>query len=478
MKKSNILQFGLLAIGSSCLFISCQKTQIAETKQPNILFFLIDDQRNETLGCYGHPILKTPNIDRLAENGTRFSNAFVTTSICMASRATIFSGLVTRSSGVSSYWETPMDTDMTVDVYPRVLKRNGYRTGFIGKFGFTLEDKKTPDSWFDYYKPMDRNPYFKTMPDGTLRHETDIDGDYAIEFLRSQDKNQPFCLSVSFNSAHAEDGDLRPGIGHYPWPPSTDGMYEDIVIPDPRLSDSTIFNAMPPFLKESLNRVRYFWRWDTPEKYQVNMKAYFRMISGIDNVIGRVLAELEKQGLAENTIVVYLADNGYYMGDRGFAGKWSHYEQSLRVPMIIYDPRLPKEKRGLVNDEMVLNLDMAPTFIDLAGLDQPKQYQGKSLMPLVRDENPENWRTSFYCEHLNLHPKIPKWEGIRSSRYVYARYFEQGPPPYEFLHDLSTDPDQLVNLVDDENCKDILDELRQQCDETVENYESVRKEYE
>ena len=164
-----------------------------------------------------------------------------------------------------------------------------------------------------------------------MRHETQILGDWAIDFLKEQPKGKPFCLQVSFNATHAEDGDKRPGIGHFPWPKVTDGMYEDQQMPLPPLNDPAIYEAQPDFLKASLNRNRFFWRWDTAEKYQTNMRAYFRMISGIDHVVGRLVAELKKQGLAENTVIIYTADNGYYLGDRGFAGKWTHYDESLSL---------------------------------------------------------------------------------------------------------------------------------------------------
>jgi arylsulfatase A-like enzyme len=219
-----------------------------------------------------------------------------------------------------------------------------------------------------------------------------------------------------------------------------------------------------------MNRKRYFWRWDTPEKYQKNMKAYFRMLSGIDRVIGRLRNELEKQGLADNTVIIYMADNGYYMGDRGFAGKWSHYEQSLRVPLIVYDPRLPKTNRGAVRDEMALNIDVPATILQLAGVKIPARYQGRSLSPLLQGKHASLWRNDFFCEHLLDNPEIPKWEGVRGERYVYASYFEQ-EPVYEFLHDLEADPDQLVNLAADPEYREILAAMSKRCDELKEKME-------
>jgi arylsulfatase A-like enzyme len=223
-----------------------------------------------------------------------------------------------------------------------------------------------------------------------------------------------------------------------------------------------------------MNRIRYFWRWDTPEKYQKNMKAYFRMISGVDRVIGRIRKELEKLHLADNTVIIYMADNGYYMGDRGFAGKWSHYEQSLRVPLIVYDPRLQENKRGILKEEIALNIDVPATMLKLAGVEVPEQYQGHSLALLLNNKPTPGWRNDFFCEHLMNNKDIPKWEGVRGERYVYARYFEQ-EPAYEFLHDLEKDPDQLTNLASNPAYKDILAKMRKRCNKLKDMYEYAKQ---
>jgi arylsulfatase A-like enzyme len=435
--------------------------------RPNILFFFVDDQRNDTLGCAGHPIIRTPNIDRLAAEGVRFENGFVTTSICWVSRSSILTGRTARSFGEPTRPDQ-VKPEAVDALYPDLLRRAGYRTGFFGKWHAKMPQGFNPAEHFDEFKAIFRHPYFKVQPDGTRRHEAELIGDRGIEFLKAQPRDKPFCLNLWFNSAHAEDGDKRPGIGHYPWPQAVDGMYEDIDVPPPRLSDPAIFESQPEFLKNSIHRVRYHWRWDTPEKYQTNIRAYFRMISGVDHVISRVLTVLREQGLAEDTIVVYSADNGYYMGDRGFAGKWSHYEQSLRVPLIIYDPRLLAEKRGRLADPMALNIDLPATFLDWAGIEQPATYDGRSLDPVVRDATPPDWREEFFCEHVCLAPTIT-WEGVRGKRYVYARYFDQ-QPVFEFLHDLQEDPDQLKNLAAMAEHEDTLNKMRRRCDALVKQY--------
>jgi uncharacterized sulfatase len=439
----------------------------AAGSQPNILLLYADDQRDHTIGCAGHPIVQTPNIDRLADAGVRFENAFVSTSTCWVGRACLFTSTYERKHLYRAR-PGPLDPELCETSYFAVLKKSGYRTGHLGKEHVNIANESAKKMW-DVRERIGRKPYFKKMEDGSERHETQILGDWGIDFIKEQPKDQPFCLQISFNATHAEDGDKRPGIGHFPWPKVTDGMYEEQEMPLPPLNDPAIYEAQPDFLKASINRQRYFWRWDTPEKYQTNMRAYFRMISGIDHVVGRLVDQLEKQGLADNTIIVYTADNGYYLGDRGFAGKWTHYEQSLRVPLVIYDPRLPEAKQGRVLPEMALNSDIGSTLIELADLPAPDTHTGRSLAPLLRGDEVSDWRKDFLCEFLAVPGTIPRWEGVRGEHMTYARYSVEGPdkPPYEFLFDLKTDPDQLTNLAMDDKHIAALNRMRARCDELV-----------
>jgi arylsulfatase A-like enzyme len=449
----------ILIIGVVALM--CSSVSPAANDRPNILFFLVDDQRNDTLGCAGHPIVKTPNVDRLAEQGVRFENAFVTTAICAASRASIFTGLHERTHGYT-FGKPPIAGKYLSNGYPALFKKAGYRTGFAGKYG--IKPKQT--QYFDEYQEIRGSPYLHKQPDGSVRHETELAGDFAVNFIEKSEG--PFCLSVSFNASHADDGNHIPGIGHFPWPKAVDGMYEDVAIANPRLGDPSIRENLPAFFGEgSMNRERWYWRWDTPEKYDANIRAYFRMLSGIDNTIGRVIESLEANGIADNTIIVYMGDNGYMMGDRGMAGKWNHFEQSLRVPMIIYDPRVTKKKAFRTESAMALNIDIAPTFLEAAGIDVPDHYQGRSLLTMVQGRKARNWRDDFFCEHLMENAKIPKYEGVRGERYVYARYFEND---YEFLHDLKLDPDELVNHAENPEYRRVLAKMRARCDDLRDEY--------
>lgn len=455
-------KFKSLLLMTALLLLTLGKSEAAE--RPNIVFFFADDQTTSTVGCYGNQVIQTPNIDELAKRGTRFEKAYVSQAICWVSRTTILTGLTGRSYGTPANPEQARP-DAVQTLYTDLLREQGYRTGFYGKWHAKMPKDFKREAHFDEFEAISRNPYYKKQPDGSLRHETELIVDRGIEFVKSQPKGKPFALNLWFNACHAEDSDRRPGIGHFPWPRAVDGMYEDIEIAPPRLGDPEIFNAQPNFLQTTINRERYFWRWNTPQKYQTNMRAYYRMVSGIDGAIGRFLKALEEAGLAENTIIVYSADNGYYMANRGLAGKWSHYENALQVPLIVMDPRVPKEEQGKVTDALALNLDLPATFLDWAGADVPKRYQGQSLQPVVKGAKPADWRTETFHEHFAVRNRIPAFEGIRDGNLKYVRYFDHDN--YEFLHDLEADPDELINLVGNPRYAEQLQALRDRTTERV-----------
>lgn len=428
------------------LLLSLMTFALSAAEKPNIVFFLIDDQRNDFLGCTGHPVVKTPNIDKLAENGTLFENAFVTTATCWVSRASILTGMYMRKHRFTGGMIQPK---FITTSYPMGLKKAGYQMAYFGKTHFKL-DKKQQKMMFDEFTPVGRNPFHKKMRDGSLKHETDIIADHAINFIKNQHAEKPFFVSLNFNATHAEDGDKK---DHFPYPESAAHLYTGMTMPLPKLHDRKIFESQPDFMQNSMHADRYKWRWDTPEKYQHNMRNYLRMASGIDFALGRVVETLKDKDFLDNTIIVYSADNGYYAGDRGFAGKWTHYEQSLRVPLIIFDGR---NKKGQKTTQMALNIDLGATMLDYAGVPTPKEYNGKSLKPIIEGEAVD-WRNDFMGEFFSKHKSIPKWEGIRGERYVYASYPEEG---YEFLHDLQKDPNQLQNFAKNPEYKEILKKMR------------------
>ncbi|WP_040913975.1 sulfatase [Lentisphaera araneosa] len=435
------------------LLLSLTTLAISAAEKPNIVFFLVDDQRNDFLGCTGHPIIQTPNIDKLADQGTLFKNAFVTTATCWVSRASILTGMYMRKHRFQGGLINPK---YIATSYPMGLKKAGYQTAYFGKTHFRL-DKKQQAKMFDEFKQVGRNPFHKKMPDGSLKHETDIIADLAIDFIKRQSEEKPFFVNMNFNATHAEDSDKK---DHFPYPESAAHLYTDMTMPLPKLHDRKIFESQPKFMQNSMHNDRYKWRWDTPEKYQHNMRNYLRMASGIDFALGRVVDALKEKNLNDNTVIIYTADNGYYAGDRGFAGKWTHYEQSLRVPLIIFDGR---NQKGQKLSQIALNIDLGATMLDYAGMPTPKQYNGSSLKPLIEGEKVE-WRKEFMGEFYSKHKTIPNWEGIRAERYVYASYPEEG---FEFLHDLQKDPDQLQNFAKNPEYKEILKKMRKRLRETA-----------
>lgn len=451
------------------LFLICAFPALVagqEKRPPNIVFFFTDDQTVSTLGCYGNPVVKTPNIDRLARQGTRFERAFVSHPICWASRASILSGMAARSYRTKGD-EDRARADAVETLYSDLLKEKGYRTGYFGKWHAKTPKSFKKEEHFDEIEVIGRNPFFKKMPDGSLRHETDLIVDKGIEFIKKQPEGKPFALNMWFNACHAEDGDRRPGIGHFTWPQSANGLYDDTYIGSPRLNEPATFDALPIFLKNSITRERFFWRWNTEDKYQTNMRAYYRMVSGIDHAIGRFVNALEKAGLADNTIIIYSADNGYHMANRGLAGKWSHFEESIQVPLIIADPRVAPTKRGVVTDALALNLDLPATFLDWAGIDIPERYDGFSLKSIISGGVPSDWRQETFHEHFAVRNRIPAYEAVRDAGFKYARYVDHD---FEFLHDLKNDPDELVNLVDDPKFAKTLESMRKRLDAQVERH--------
>lgn len=432
----------------------------AEPERPDFLIVVTDDQRWDALGFQGNPLVNTPNMDRLARQGVFFDNAFVTTSICAASRASIFLGQFEGTHGYT-FGQPALSVEAMQNSYPALLRKAGYRTGFVGKYGIATA-AGSQKSMFDVFTPLSRNPYMKQQPDGSQRHLTRLTGDKAEEFLRSCPADTPFCLSISFNAPHAEDGDPR----QYIYDPAYAGLYNDRAVPVPELADERYFALLPEFLKDpdhSTSRHRWLWRFDSPEKFQTMVKGYYRMITGVDEQVGRLRAELRRLGRADRTVIVFLSDNGYFLGERGLAGKWLMYERSIRIPMAIYDPRAAEDRQSRRVEPVVLNIDVAPTVIDMAGLEIPESMQGRSLVPLLEGASPA-WREDFFYEHhFNHRGKIPRCEGIRGKRWKYVRYTQQ-QPVYEQLFDLRNDPKETSNLTSDPEHRAVLDSLRNQTD--------------
>jgi len=465
MRKLFTLKTSIILIG---FLLGCKNngkkiTPPTDIKKPNIIFILTDDQRWDALGYAGNPIIKTPHMDLLASSGLYFKNAFVTTPISAASRASLFTGLYERTHNYT-FGKPNLMNEYVYKSYPYLLKKAGYKTGFVGKFGVKvnegIEDSLFNKSVKTYW------PYLREL-NGENIHLADINGNHAIEFIRSNNKD-PFCLSLSFWSPHADDGAEE----QYFWPDYCDSLYANTIIPVPETADPEFFSSLPEFLKTSMNRKRWYWRYDTPEKHQKMVKGYYKMISAVDSVIGRIQSTLIEEGLAENTIIILMGDNGYFLGERGYAGKWTMHEHSLRVPMIIYDPRQPESSNGKTIEEMVLNLDISPTILQLAGIDIPETYQGESLIPF-HNETPKDWRKSIFCEHrLEGNPLLIKTDCYRDDTWKYIRYDDY--PDYVELYNHKEDFNETINLADEAKYAEKLTYYKNKCDSIAKKLMSER----
>ncbi len=427
---------------------------VRRSSLPNIIFIVTDDQRWDMLGCAGNKIIQTPNIDKMANEGVRFSHAFVTTPICAASRASFFTGLYERTHDFT-FNKPPISKAYTDNSYPLLLKQAGYQTGFVGKFGVNVE--VPVDSLFSW-KKMNGFPYWKTV-NGTKQYLTDIQGDQAIQFIKEFATGKPFCLSLSFSAPHADDDSKE----QYFWPQSLDSLYKIATIPVPPTAAPAFYEALPDFLKGTMSRERWFWRFDNPEKFQNMVKGYYRMITGIDQVVGKIRQELITQNIADNTIIILMGDNGYYLGDRGYADKWLMHDVSIRVPLIIYDP-VNMNLDNKVLDQMVLNIDVAPTILELAGIYPHERMQGKSLLPLFSGKRVK-WRNSIFCEHLMNEPRIPNSECIRTDNWKFIRYPKH--PDFVELYDLKKDPWEEHNLAEKSEYKNLILKFQKQCDQKI-----------
>ena len=438
----------------------CQNGQETNGHKPNIIFILTDDQRFSAMGYAGNKIVQTPEMDNLAENGTYFKNGMVTTPICSASRSSIFTGLCERTHRYS-FTTGNIRSEYMANSYPLVLKKAGYYTGFFGKFGVKLPEakkKKLFDVIEDYDRsgyPDYRSYYYKTL-DGDTVHLTRYTGQKGLDFIDNAPKNKPFFLSLCFSAPHAQDNAPL----QYFWQKEPGKLYVNKDLPVAKFTDDKYYYSLPEIVRNGFNRLRWHWRYDTPEKYQHSVKGYYRMINGIDLEIGKIRNELKKKGLDKNTVIILMGDNGQILGERQLAGKWLMYDNCVRVPFIIYDPRVHNHQD--ISD-MALNIDVPCTIVDLAGMKQPKTWHGESLEPLVLGKVSSLKRDTILIEHLWETSNIPPSEGVRTSSWKYLRYINN--KSIEELYNLDKDPNELNDLSKKTKYQDKLIEFRNKCDE-------------
>ena len=415
-------------------------SSMAHAETPlNILVLYADDWRHDTLGCAGNPIVKTPNIDRLASDGVRFKNNFVTTSICGVSRATLYTGQWMSRHGNPAFQEFKTPWGQT---YPGILRQHGYHVGLVGKW----HNGKFPQDKFDFGRSYSGTHWMK-QADGSEIHVTVKNEKDAIEFLSSKPASKPFSLNVNFFATHAEDSNPK----QYLPQPESMSLYSDVTIPVSKTANEESFRKLPPFVANEKNegRNRWHWRFDTSDRYQEYMKNYYRLVTEVDAACGRIIERLKANGEYEKTLIIFTTDNGYFHAEHGLADKWYPYEESIRVPLIIRDPRMPSQSRGAVNDAITLNVDLAPTIVSATGGKVPEGMQGRDLSVLYSQgasKANSDWRKDFFYEHAIIRDSdfIPASEALVQLdwKYIYWPDFK-----VEQLFDLKADPQEDNDLI-------------------------------
>jgi len=451
------------SVGASGLFPSQKSFSERETgDRPNFVFIFTDDQRWDAMSCMGHPFLRTPNMDRLAREGARFANAFVVNSLCSPSRACFLTGAYSHTHGVVG--NDVNDYDPSLPTYPLLLHQAGYQTAYIGKFHQAPKSDPRPgfDYWLSFrgqgiYNDPELNENGRTFT--AQGYMTDLLTDAAVRWLR-QPRQAPFCLTLAHKAVHgpftpaARHADAFPD-GRIPKP----AAFDDDLRGKPAWQRAAVVRGMGRKQVEA-NRDKSVPAAIAPVEWGNRGSAflnYFRTLLAVDESIGRVLDALQEIGRLDNTVVVFASDNGFFMGEHHQGDKRQMYEESIRIPLFVRYPRLAKP--ATVNDEMALNIDVAPTFLDLAGVEIPAAMQGRSLRPLLAGEK-ARWRSEFLYEYFRegAFPGVPTMVGIRTRRYSYVRYPEI--QDVDELYDLEADPHQMRNLAQDPTRAETLAELR------------------
>lgn len=421
----------------------------------NVVVLVIDDIRWDSIGAAGNPIVRTPRLDALASEGVRFTQARVTTSICMTSRASLLTGQYMSRHGIDRFGKQ-LTGEAFARTYPGLLRGAGYWTGYVGKYD--VGAARPAD--FDFVRAYHGRHWLDAG--GERVHVTEQNARDSIQFLRDRPRDKPFLLSVGYFAPHAED---RAPEQYLPQDWSA-AFYAGVKVPASPLAGEKHLRALPPFLASDSNegRVRFKWRFDTPERYQQYLIRYYRLITEVDAAVGRLVDELKAQGVYENTLITFIGDNGYFHADRGLADKWYPYEQALRVPLIVRDPRLRSSRRGATRDQIVLNIDVAPTVVAAAGVRVPEVVQGQDVSPLYLAGKAPGWRDEFFYEHptITSRDRIPSSQGVirRDWKYVYWPEFA-----YEQLFNLKQDREEIRNLANEPSAADERTKMRRKLDE-------------
>jgi len=437
--------------------------------RPNIVFLMADDQCCYSLGCYGNADVQTPNIDQLAREGMTFDHHYDTTAICMASRASVMTGMLEFKTGCN-FSHGPLTQEKWLKSYPMLLRAAGYQTAFAGKFGFVVvsspnsKDARLPSDDFDRWGGGPGQTSYETRKNKSMveyaqqyPHSTLSYGAFGRDFIRQAARsNQPFCLSISFKAPHK---------------PAT---------PDPRFNDvyrGKKFHKPANFGRENGlhfseqsrqgRQFERFYSWNYADQYDQVMAVYHQQVYGIDVAVGMIRKAIAEAGVQSNTVVIYTSDNGFLCGSHGYGSKVLPYEESSRVPMIVFDPRHVKSRKRLRCDALSGNVDVAPTILSLAGLTAPKNMDGRNLMTIYDDPK------SAIHEALPLTnvwgPQSAHSLSVvtRKLKYIFWAYGEDGMQPTEELYDTQKDPLELQNLAHNPEYTEALKSMQAHYDDAL-----------
>jgi arylsulfatase A-like enzyme len=423
-----------------------------KSKRPNILVLIADDQRWDQLSYTDNPLipeLKTPNMDRLAQHGVYFRNAFVTTPICSVSRASIVTGMYASTHGMN-HFNASIKADVLSKSYPALLHDNGYRTGVLGKWGMGIDG--TEDIFDTFNAWANQGKYFHDTDNGKI-HNAEWLVNKARQFLESCSPNKPFCLTVCYK------------LPHHPYQPDErdKDLFDEVIIPKRPTDTPESYQAIKSdMMDKSLNRWCYFdERKDEATKNKFE-KDFLRCVKSLDRSVGKIMQTLKDLNLDKNTVTIYLSDNGYLWGEHGLGGKWLLYEESIRVPLIIHGPGIADTLRGMRLDRLALNIDVAPTILDIAGITIPAEMDGMSLYPLISGRHAPA-RADFFMEHVgvvDVENPIPDSRGVRSDEWKYIRYINVEPEIEEMYH-IKVDPLESHNLANDVSYIEIKKQLQE-----------------
>ncbi|MEN8148806.1 MAG: sulfatase/phosphatase domain-containing protein [Planctomycetota bacterium] len=508
----------LAGVGAGALALTlpgCGLPRREPVKRPNILFIMSDDHAQAAMGCYGSRINETPHLDRLAAGGAKFTQAYCTNAICGPSRASMLTGKYSHANGVLVN-ETPFDGSQPT--FPRLLRQAGYQTAVIGKWHLSSRPSGF-DHWCvlpgqgQYYNPDFDRMGERVRIDGYV---TDIITDESLSWLEDRDREKPFCLLLHHKAPHRN---WMPGPEHLndfeddqiPLPPNFHDDYAtrsdaarsqkqsiskdlldsyDLKLPMPPAAEGDGRRDEREMWSRSIDRMTPEQRaaWDAaygprnerfaaepPEgraleewKYQRYIKDYLRCIASVDDSVGRVLDYLDREGLAEDTIVVYTSDQGFFLGEHGWFDKRFMYRESHGIPLIVRYPR--EVPAGVDVRHMALNVDFSPTFLDYADVRPPEGTQGESLRPVLDGAAPESWRRSVYYHYFEYPGShgVCRHYGVRTSRYLLVHFY------YDIdaweLYDLRADPAEMVNLYDDPAHAGIVTDLKAELARLREKY--------